>query len=230
MLATCDSAWFDPTSRRVLPVRRETSPLRGPVRCRAFGVALVFSAVCACASFKDGGDTPAATQGSAGDAAPAGTEDGTDAATQVDDGAASPAADAVPPPESGDSGLDGGADAASQDDVNESGPPLGPTGLDPSLVLPSLTAPKCNGPGPFECAQQQACRLATPDSGRCDDCSRVGTCASPVGASCSVSEDCTDGAQCYASVCALVCVLSAPQCTPSTTCHGVGNIEWGVCR
>lgn len=171
------------------------------------------AAIGACASLKEATPTDAPLDGA--------TSDG----TVLADGAAD-AADAADAPR------DSGATDAPADAPREADATTGPTGLDPDLVLPPLGAPPCSDPGNTTvCGGVRACRMATPDSGRCDDCGPPGTCSTLITKPCANSLDCDINLQCFRGKCTLYCTLpTGPECGKPNHCVDVGYVTTkGLC-
>lgn len=108
----------------------------------------------------------------------------------------------------------------------------GSTGLDPGVSIPALGQEACSSPGAAnECPSLHVCRIATPDAGRCDDCSVKGTCAGLVTSPCATNRDCDLFLQCFRGVCTLFCSLpDGPQCGgESGSCVDVGHRTTGLC-
>lgn len=150
---------------------------------------------------------------------------------------AAPAAAAPSPASDRDAG-DSGADARAPDrdaennDASKDADATDPTGLDPGLVLPNLGQPACDYPGgPAVCDGLHVCRIATPDSGRCDDCTAAGRCGTGVGQACSQSLDCDTLFQCFRGKCTLFCTLPAgTECGGGPgRCVNVGHLQKGLC-
>jgi hypothetical protein len=73
--------------------------------------------------------------------------------------------------------------------------------------------------------------MATPDSGRCDDCTPAGTCSKLVKQACSQSLDCDVDLQCFRGQCTIACTLpTGPECGPPNHCFDVGYVNHrGLC-
>lgn len=107
------------------------------------------------------------------------------------------------------------------------------TGLDPGVPIPPLGNEPCNPPGnETVCPGTAACRMATPDSGRCEDCSANGTCSKLIGTSCVGSNDCDINLNCFRGSCTLVCPMAFPQvCGGTRKCLDVGYTGgYGLCE
>lgn len=176
-------------------------------------LAAMAAAIGACASLKQAEPTDAAA---AADGAAA-------------DGAALPDASQGDAP---DAPHDAGPTDALADAKPDADATTGPTGLNPALVLPPLGAPACDSPGnPASCGGLSACRMATPDSGRCDDCGPPGTCGTLITQPCAASLDCDINLQCFRGTCTLFCTLpTGPECGMSNHCVDVGSVtSRGLC-
>ncbi|MDB4940810.1 MAG: hypothetical protein JWP97_344 [Labilithrix sp.] len=181
----------------------------------AASVALV-SAAAACGSLKD------APSSSSSGGLPAGGGDDDAAPTTRDDGGGSGT----------DAGGTTGSDGSAISDASiDAGATKGPTGLDPGIPIPPLGNEPCSPPGNTEvCSGLQACRMATPDSGRCEDCSMQGTCSAGVGQACVGSNDCDILFNCFRGKCTLVCRFPyLGECGGTRACVDVGYQGYGLC-
>jgi hypothetical protein len=100
----------------------------------------------------------------------------------------------------------------------------GPTGLDERVALPDLAAAPCTGPSRTfnSCARPSACRFATPDSGRCEDCTPP-RCQGRIGSACVLSSDCELIYTCFRGYCTSTCELGGYECGgPPETCLRFG--------
>jgi hypothetical protein len=202
--------------------------------------ALVASAG-ACAGFKNDGASGDASDAAVGDGAAEAAvgEGGVDAAVDHrpagqdaggGDGGADP--DAADPDGAGDDGSsESGAESGADSGAADGGGDAGPTGLDPGVVLPDPSDPPCDDPGnPSVCGGVSACRMATPDGGRCDNCNPQGTCSHLVKQPCSQSLDCDIDLQCFRGQCTLFCTLDAgTECGQPGACVDVGSVQKGLC-
>ncbi len=129
-------------------------------------------------------------------------------------------------PSSADAGWNDATDGAAEDAGK------GATGLDPGVVVPALGQEECSYPGSrSECPGLRPCRIATPDAGRCDDCTVAGWCGGVVETPCTTNRDCDVLAQCFRGVCTLFCTLpDGPECGGEPdTCVNVGHAAVGLC-
>lgn len=107
----------------------------------------------------------------------------------------------------------------------------GPTGLDEGLALPGLDGATCGAVDEHGACGEggaSACRMATPDSGRCVTCPE-GRCLGGVGAPCRRADDCWLDLECFRARCALTCPLGGDACGPTRECLDVGFFGLGVC-
>jgi hypothetical protein len=134
---------------------------------------------------------------------------------------------------SGSGPTDAGASDASTPAVRgaDGGTDAGATGLDPGVALPDLGGESCSPPGFVTCGGVRACRLATPDSGRCEDCGPRDLCRNLIGTPCSKTLDCDVNLQCFRGRCTLACSLPlGNECGGvAGWCLNVGSPLWGLC-
>jgi hypothetical protein len=162
---------------------------------------------------KEYADASAATPGD-GDARPIGPDGGAiDRDASIAKDAGTPAADA---------GRDGSTqitDAGADAHVADAG------SLDPDLDLPAPGGQSCATPG-MQCPNIAVCRIAGPNSGRCESCTTCGN----LHAFCSASNECDILFQCYQGRCTNICRLGTYDCGPIQDCIDVGHATHGVCR
>jgi hypothetical protein len=99
--------------------------------------------------------------------------------------------------------------------------------MDPGLVLPGPGGASCTTPGSStSCGYLEVCRIAGPNSGRCESCDNCGN----LGAYCTTNRDCDILFQCYQHTCTNICPLGTSYCGPVADCLDVGNSKYGVCK
>jgi len=108
----------------------------------------------------------------------------------------------------------------------------GPTGLDDGVALPELDAAPCRvstgGVDFAACKGSEECRMATADSGRCEDC--LGRCALHQGDSCTRSWQCDSIFECFRGRCTNRCTLGEHECGRIESCLDVGFLgTYGLC-
>lgn len=140
------------------------------------------------------------------------------------DGVTSP--DAPAPTETGPTS-DAASDTATSDVLGDAGVDAsdgrGPTGLDERVALPDLGAPSCSTPAftNTTCGRDFACRFATPDSGRCEDCTPP-RCMGRLGSACTKSFDCEPLYTCFRGHCTSSCLLGGHECGAVDACLAIG--------
>lgn len=125
---------------------------------------------------------------------------------------------------------DGGANDGARDGASDGASDgRGPTGLDEHISLPDLDATPCSKPTAIDpvCGLANACRMATPDSGRCESCDT--DCKLGVGKPCSRSNECDSFLTCFRGRCAGPCTLGEHACGPIEACLDVGYPRLGLC-
>jgi hypothetical protein len=133
--------------------------------------------------------------------------------------------------EAGDAGPVG--DGAPEVDVLDGGGDgRGPTGLDDRVALPELDATPCRvsigGVDFVNCKGSEECRMATADSGRCEDC--LGRCTLHQGDSCTQSWQCDSLFECFRGRCTNRCTRGEHECGKIESCLDVGFLGgFGLC-
>lgn len=105
----------------------------------------------------------------------------------------------------------------------------GPTGLDEGVALPAMDAAACSFVAftTTDCPNDEACRLATPDSGRCESCE--GRCKGGFGATCTRTYDCEAHLECFRQRCMDACSVGERACGSVEACIDVGG-QTGICN
>ncbi len=188
-------------------------------RARALAAALCVASCGACGLFFDvdalGRDAPGAAD-AAGDA------------TNLDGAARAPdaASDGATRPGDGsttDASTDASIDASGSDG-------RGPTGLDDGVVLPDLDGAVCDPFGGIgACTVTGTCRIATPDSGRCETCDG-GRCLGHPKDPCTHTYDCDARLGCFRGTCTPECLLGSTECGKPVDCVDIGYLGYGLCN